>query len=140
MFICLYVYIGLRKKFLRILPIDGSHNSANINLIWQYVCVWKVTYHRVIKKKVVILVYSIKSYWKWVKIKKKFDIFWNFITKKGKIWLRLLKKFDVYGLWTWCSISMCGKRFQSGNFDVKDAPCSGRSITGKINKIMEKVE
>jgi len=32
------------------------------------------------------------------------------------------------------------KRFQSGNFDVKDAPRSSRSITGKIDEIMEKVE
>jgi len=32
------------------------------------------------------------------------------------------------------------KRFQSGNFDVKDAPHSGRSITGKVDEIMKKVE
>jgi len=32
------------------------------------------------------------------------------------------------------------KRLQSGNFDVKDAPRSSRSITGKIDEIMEKVE
>jgi len=32
------------------------------------------------------------------------------------------------------------KRFQSENFDVKDVTCSGRSITGKVDKIMEKVE
>jgi len=32
------------------------------------------------------------------------------------------------------------KRFQSGNFGVKDAPRSGRPIIGKVDKIMEKVE
>jgi len=32
------------------------------------------------------------------------------------------------------------KRFQSGNFDVKDAPHSGRPITGKVDEIMEKIE
>jgi len=32
------------------------------------------------------------------------------------------------------------KCFQSGNFDVKDAPLSGRSITGKVDEIMEKIE
>jgi len=31
------------------------------------------------------------------------------------------------------------KRFQSGNFDVKDTR-SGRPITGKVDEIMEKVE
>jgi len=30
--------------------------------------------------------------------------------------------------------------FQSRNFDVKDAPRSGQSITGKVNEIIEKVE
>jgi len=29
----------------------GSSNSGNINRIWQYAYVWKVIYHRVIKKK-----------------------------------------------------------------------------------------
>jgi len=32
------------------------------------------------------------------------------------------------------------KRFLSGNFDVKDASRSGRPITGKVDKIMKKVE
>jgi len=32
------------------------------------------------------------------------------------------------------------KRFQSGNFDVKDALRSGRPIIGKVDEIMEKVE
>jgi len=32
------------------------------------------------------------------------------------------------------------KRFQSGNFDIKDAPCSDRLIIGKVDEIMEKVE
>jgi len=32
------------------------------------------------------------------------------------------------------------KRFQSGNFDVKDASRSGQLVTGKFDKIMENVE
>jgi len=32
------------------------------------------------------------------------------------------------------------KHFQSRNFDVKDARCSDRPITGKVDEIMEKVE
>jgi len=32
------------------------------------------------------------------------------------------------------------KRFQSGNFNVKDGLRSGRPITGKVYKIIEKVE
>jgi len=32
------------------------------------------------------------------------------------------------------------KRFYSGNFDVKGAHRSGRLITGKVDKIMEKVK
>jgi len=32
------------------------------------------------------------------------------------------------------------KRFQSGNFEVKDASHSGRPITGKVDEIMEKVD
>jgi len=32
------------------------------------------------------------------------------------------------------------KRFQSGNFDVKDAPRSGQPITGKVDEIREKVK
>jgi len=32
------------------------------------------------------------------------------------------------------------KRFQSGNFDVKNASRSGRPITEKVDKIIEKVE
>jgi len=32
------------------------------------------------------------------------------------------------------------KRFQSGNFYVKDVSLSGRPITGKIDEIMEKIE
>ncbi|GBP10198.1 hypothetical protein EVAR_77599_1 [Eumeta japonica] len=32
------------------------------------------------------------------------------------------------------------KRFQSGNFDVKDEPHSGQSITKKVNAILEKAE
>jgi len=31
------------------------------------------------------------------------------------------------------------KRFQSGNFYVKDVPRSGRPITGKVDEIMEKL-
>jgi len=32
------------------------------------------------------------------------------------------------------------KRFQSGNFDIKDAPRSDRLITRNIDEIVEKVE
>jgi len=32
------------------------------------------------------------------------------------------------------------KRFQSGNFYVKDAPRSDRPISGKVDEIVEKVE
>jgi len=32
------------------------------------------------------------------------------------------------------------KRFQSGNFDVKNAPCFGRPIIEKIDEIIEKIE
>ncbi|WP_337239668.1 hypothetical protein, partial [Vibrio cholerae] len=32
------------------------------------------------------------------------------------------------------------KRFQSGNFDVKDAPRSGRPVTNKMDAIFERVE
>jgi len=30
------LYIGLGKRFLRILPALKSHNSGSINRIWQY--------------------------------------------------------------------------------------------------------
>jgi len=58
-----------------------------------------------------------------MKIKKKFDTFWNFIIKKGKNATRAAKKIcDVYGYdavlvrlaQSWF------KRFQSENFDIKD--------------------
>lgn len=32
------------------------------------------------------------------------------------------------------------KRFQSGNFDISDAPCSSWSITEKVDEIMKKIE
>ncbi|GBP49954.1 hypothetical protein EVAR_37038_1 [Eumeta japonica] len=32
------------------------------------------------------------------------------------------------------------KRFQSGNFGVKDEPCTGRPVMDKIDLILEKVE
>ncbi|GBP77873.1 Putative uncharacterized protein FLJ37770 [Eumeta japonica] len=32
------------------------------------------------------------------------------------------------------------KRFQSGNFDVKDEPRCGRPVTGKVDAILEKVQ
>jgi len=58
------------------------------------------------------------------------------------MWLRLKKCCDVYGH---DAVSVCVaqswfKRFQFGNFDVKDAPHSGRLITEKVDEIMEKVE
>lgn len=32
------------------------------------------------------------------------------------------------------------KRFQSGNFDVTDAPRSGRPVTREVDEIMEEIE
>jgi len=56
--------------------------------------------------------------------------------------LRLLKKIcDVYGHAVSVHVAQSWfKRFQSGNFDVKDASRSGRPINGKVDEIMEKVE
>ena len=52
------------------------------------------------------------------------------------------KNCDVYGL-SAVSVRVAQiwfKRFQSGNFDVKDARRSGRPITDKMDAIFEKVE
>jgi len=74
--------------------------------------------------------------------KKKFDIFWNlfeFYYKKGKTATQAAKKIcDVYGHDAVCVAQSWFKRFQSGNFNVKDALHSGRLITGKVDKIIEK--
>jgi len=76
----------------------GSHNSSNINRIWQYF-VWKVTYRRVIKKKVVILVYSVKSYCVLKMSENKEEIWYilKFYYKKGKNATQAAKKIcDIY--------------------------------------------
>jgi len=63
--------------------------------------------------------------------------------KKGKNATQTTKKIcDVYGhdavlvrvAQSWF------KRFQSGNFDAKDAPRSGRPITRKIDEILKTIE
>ncbi|KAL0842348.1 hypothetical protein ABMA28_014470 [Loxostege sticticalis] len=67
----------------------------------------------------------------------------RFYYKKSKNITQAAKKIcDVYGS---SAVSMrvaqiWFKRFQSGNFDVKDARRSGRPITDKIDAIFEKVE
>jgi len=67
----------------------------------------------------------------------------KFYYKKGKNAKQTAKKIcDVYGHDA-LSVRVAQswfKRFQSGNFDVKDAPRSGRPITKKVNEIMEKIE
>jgi len=59
--------------------------------------------------------------------KKEFDTFWNFIKKRGRMRLMLLKKFVMFMdmmqyQYVWQSWF---KRFQSGNFYVKNALRSG---------------
>jgi [histone H3]-lysine36 N-dimethyltransferase SETMAR len=67
----------------------------------------------------------------------------KFYYKKGKNATQAAKKIcDVYGP-SAVSVRVAQiwfKRFQSGNFDVKDAPRSGRPITDKMDAIFEKVE
>jgi len=65
----------------------------------------------------------------------------KFYYEKGKKVNQSSKKIcDVYGYNAVRVAQRWFKRFQSGNFYVKDAPCSGRPITGKVGEIMEKVE
>jgi len=68
----------------------------------------------------------------------------KFYYKKEKNVTQVAKKIcDVYGHDT---VSRVTQRVLglvqtfSGNFDVKDAPHSGQSITGKVDEIMEKIE
>ncbi|XP_020298171.1 histone-lysine N-methyltransferase SETMAR-like, partial [Pseudomyrmex gracilis] len=67
----------------------------------------------------------------------------KFYFKKGKNATQAAKKIcDVYGHDA-VSIRVAQswfKRFQSGNFDVKDAPRSGRPITEKVDEIMKIIE
>jgi len=92
----------------------------------------------------VILVYSVKSYCvlKMNENKEEIRYILKFYYKKGKNVIQATKKIcDVYGhnailirvaqSWFKC--------FQS-NFDVKNAPHSDRSLIGKVDEIMEKVE
>ena len=53
-----------------------------------------------------------------MKIKKKFDTVWSFITKKRRE----------------------EKRFRCKNFDVKNAPRSSRLIIAKVDEFIEKIE
>jgi len=56
---------------------------------------------------------------------------------------RLVKKFALFTMKILYQNQQHGKqfaRFRAENFDVKDEPRSGRSITEKSDEIMEKVE
>jgi len=78
----------------------GSQNSGNISRIWQYLCAFERWHIIELKKKVVILVYSIKSYCvlKMNKNKKKNWYISKFYHKKGKNGIQVAKKIcDVYG-------------------------------------------
>jgi len=119
----------------------GSHNSGDINRIWQYLRALKGTYYRIIKKKVVILVYSVKNYYvlKMSENKEKIQYVLEFYKKKNAT--QAAKKIcDVYGHDAIRVAQSWFKRFQSGNFDIKDASHSGRPITEKVEEIMEKIE
>ncbi|KAJ0174156.1 hypothetical protein K1T71_010302 [Dendrolimus kikuchii] len=67
----------------------------------------------------------------------------KFYYKKGKTATQAAKKIcDVYGP-NAVSVRVAQiwfKRFESGNFDIKDARRSGRPVTDKIDAIFEKVE
>ena len=67
----------------------------------------------------------------------------KFYYKKGKNATQVAKKIcDVYGpsAVSVRVVQIWFKRFQSGNYDVKDARRSGRPITDKMDAIFEKVE
>jgi len=75
--------------------------------------------------------------------KKKIQYILKFYYKKGKTATQAVKK--ICNVYEYDAVSVrvaqsWFKRFQSGNFDVKDALRSGQPITGKIDEIMEKVE
>ncbi|KAJ0177787.1 hypothetical protein K1T71_006660 [Dendrolimus kikuchii] len=67
----------------------------------------------------------------------------KFYYKRGKNATQAAKKIcDVYGP-NAVSVRLAQiwfKRFQSGNFDIKNARRSGRPVTDKIDAIFEKVE
>ncbi|KAJ0179306.1 hypothetical protein K1T71_005018 [Dendrolimus kikuchii] len=67
----------------------------------------------------------------------------KFYYKKGKNATQAAKKIcDVYGP-NAVSVRVAQiwfKRFQSGNFDIKDARRSGRPVTDKIDAIFKRVE
>lgn len=67
----------------------------------------------------------------------------KFYYKKGKNATQAAKKIcDIYGP-NAVSVRVAQvwfKRFQAGNFDIKDASRSGRPVTDKIDAIFEKVE
>jgi len=105
-------------------------------------------WHRVIKKKVVILIYSVKSYCV-LKMSKNKEEIWHilkFYYKKKKIATQTTKKIcNVYGhdaisvrvVQSWF------KRFHSRNLMSKihqGTPRFDQPITGKVDEIMEKFE
>ena len=79
----------------------------------------------------------------WLVLVSKFKIQKFKKKKKGKNATQAAKKIcDVYGP-SAVSVRVAQiwfKRFQSGNFDVKDARRSGRPITDKMDAIFEKME
>ncbi|KAL9922417.1 histone-lysine N-methyltransferase SETMAR-like [Glossina fuscipes fuscipes] len=67
----------------------------------------------------------------------------QFYYEKGKNAAQARKKIcDVYGRDSLSNATACRwfGRFRSGNLDVKDAPRSGRPITGKVDEILQKIE
>jgi len=74
-----------------------------------------------------------------MKIKKKFDTFWNFITKKGRMQLKLLKKFVMFmDMVQYRYIRVAQnwfKRFQSENFDVKDLALVNQSLKKSMKSL-----
>ncbi|XP_035744177.1 histone-lysine N-methyltransferase SETMAR-like [Vespa mandarinia] len=67
----------------------------------------------------------------------------KFFYKKGTNATQAAKKIcDVYGLDAVSVrvVQIWFKRFQSGKFDINDAPRSGRPITEKVDEIMKKIE
>jgi len=92
----------------------------------------------------VILVYLVKNYCV-LKISENKEIRYilKFYYKKEKNATQVAKKIcNVYGHDTVSArvTQSWFKRFLSGNFNVKDAPHSGRPITGKFVEIIEKIE
>jgi len=90
----------------------------------------------------VISIHSVKSYCvlKTNEIKEEIQYILKFYYKKRNNATQAVKKICEKCLWTQYQYVWYFKRFQSENFDVKDASRSDRPITGKVDEIMEKVE